>query len=71
MRLRNEVIIYNLMYDTEEVCDEFLNQTKKDVKRLNETKYLERLQWIDDSFSLRGKWYYDSLCLDCYVLSRN
>ena len=44
MKLKNEVIIHNLMYDTKKICDEFLNQTKKDVKRLNETEYLKRLQ---------------------------
>ena len=32
------------MYGTKKVCDELLNQTKKNMKRLNETEYLKRLQ---------------------------
>ena len=70
MKLKNEVIIHNLMYGTKKVCDELLNQIKKNVKRLNETKYLKRLQWIDDNLSSKRKWYYDFRCFDRDALNR-
>ena len=44
MRLKNEMMIHNLVYGTKEVCDELLNQARKDVKRLDGTEYLKRLQ---------------------------
>ena len=44
IKLKNEMMIHNLIYDMKKVCDELLNQIKKDVKHLNETKYLKKLQ---------------------------
>ena len=70
MKLKNEVMIHNLMYDTEKVCDELLNQTRKDVKRLNETEYLKRLQWVDDSLFSKERWCYDFRCFDRDALDR-
>ena len=42
--LQEEVVIHNLVYGTDEACDEVLDQAKEDVKALGGTEYLERLR---------------------------